>query len=69
MVNTNKLLGIMAEKGITQQDLAIHLGITPKTFYNKMKRKEFNTTEMKGITDYLCITDPVPIFFADEVTQ
>ena len=37
MIRTDKLRGIIAEKGYSQADVAGMIGITPKTFYEKMK--------------------------------
>ena len=47
MIDTNALRGAIMAKGLTQQDVAVHLGITPKTFYSKMKRGVFGTDEME----------------------
>ena len=37
MIKTNELKGIIVKNGITQSDVANLIGITPKTFYEKMK--------------------------------
>lgn len=68
MVNTSKLRGIMAEKGLTGQDMAKVIGKTPKTFYTKMKEGVFDSNEIEAIVDALSITNPIDIFFAKEVT-
>lgn len=64
MVDTNKLKGIIVENEKTQEQVARYLGITPKTFYNKMTRKVFGSDEIEKMIEYLNITDPVSIFFA-----
>ena len=33
MIRTDKLRGVIAEKGYSQSDVAKIIGITPKTFY------------------------------------
>lgn len=68
MVDTNALKGIIVAKGLTQQDVAVQLEITPKTFYNKMKKGVFGSDEMERMIDILEITDPAQIFFAKKVT-
>ena len=68
MVDTNALKGIIVAKGLTQQDVAVQLEMTPKTFYNKMKKGVFRSDEMESMIELLAITDPVAIFFAKEVT-
>lgn len=68
MVNTNKLLGIMAEQHKSQEDVAKALNMSRKTFYNRMKNRVFGSDEIEGMIKYLEISDPMPIFFADKVT-
>lgn len=70
MVDAQALAGIIVAKGKTQKDVALYLGITPKTFYSKMKKGVFGSDEMEGMIDYLGMdmSDAVPIFFAENVT-
>lgn len=42
------------------------IGITPKTFYEKMKNGVFGSNEIQIMIDRLHIEDPVSIFFAKE---
>ena len=65
MVQTNKLRGIIAEKGLSQSDVAKEIGITPKTFYEKMKIGVFGSDEIEIMIKYLDIEDPISIFFAN----
>lgn len=65
MVNTDIIRGKMAEKNITGEMLAEDMNITPTTFYRKMKKKKFNSDEMKVMAEKLDIRDPYPVFFAD----
>ena len=64
MVDTNALRGIIAANGKTQQDVAHAIGITPKTFYSKMKKGVFGSDEMESMIELLNIENPVDIFFA-----
>ena len=68
MVRTDKLRGIIAERGKSQADVAIMIGITPKTFYEKMKIGVFGSDEIQKMIDGLSISNPLEIFFAPEVT-
>ena len=68
MVDTNKLKGIIVQNEKTQEQVARHLGMTPKTFYSKMKRKVFGSDEIEMMIDYLNIDDPISVFFTQNVT-
>lgn len=64
MVDTNRLKGLIVENEKTQEEVARYIGITPKTFYLKMKRKVFGSDEIEKMIELLNIDDPTPIFFA-----
>ncbi len=64
MIQTNELKGIIAKNGLSQAKVAKMLGITPKTFYEKMKTGVFGSDEIQIMIDNLNIEDPVAIFFA-----
>lgn len=68
MIDTNALRGAIAAKGMTQQDVAQHMGIAPKTFYSKMKKGVFGSDEMEAMIKILSIENPSAIFFAKKVT-
>lgn len=68
MIRTDKLRGIIAERGLSQSDVARKIGITPKTFYEKMKVGIFGSDEIEVMIALLDIKDPVAIFFATGVT-
>lgn len=61
-MNVNKLRGIMAERSCTQRQLATALGISEKTFYNKMRRGVFGTDEVEKMIKHLSIENPADIF-------
>lgn len=65
MIATNKLKGLIAERGLSQRDVAEHLGMSPRTFYTKMKNGVFDSDEMSDMIRYLGIDNPTEIFFAD----
>ena len=67
MVNTNKLRGIMAERGIDGKEVAEMIGKSPKTFYEKMKKGKFDSDEIMAMVSGLNIENPAEIFFATDV--
>ena len=69
MVDTAKLKGAIAENETTQEAVAKYLGIAPKTFYQKMKKRVFGSDEIEKMIELLHIQNPVPIFFAGTVTS
>lgn len=52
----------IVRKGYTQEQIAKMIGITPKTFYLKMKKGEFKTLEAERMINILGIKNPVEIF-------
>lgn len=64
MIATDKLRGVIAERGLSQRKLAEMLGMTEKTFYAKMKRGVFDSDEIDTMISVLEIEDPMKIFFA-----
>lgn len=66
MIKTNELKGEIIKNGYSQSDIAKMLGITPKTFYEKMKIGVFGSDEIQIMIDNLHIENPVEIFFAKE---
>ena len=68
MVNTNKLRGIIAERGLDQKDVAKMIGKSPKTFYEKMKKGKFDSDEIMKMVSGLNIENAGELFFAKDVT-
>ena len=64
MIKTDELRGIIAKNGLSQTDVAKMIGVTPKTFYEKMKNGVFGSDEIHIMIDELHIDNPMPIFFA-----
>lgn len=67
MLNRNALRGRIAEKGMTQEQVARELGITPKTFGVKMKTGKFGLDEAEKLIRILEIEKPEKIFFSQTV--
>lgn len=68
MIDINKLKGAIVSNGLTQEEVAKNIGISSKTFYLKMKKGVFGSDEIEKMIDLLHIDEPMPIFFAKEVT-
>lgn len=68
MIDVMKLKGKMAEKDINGQEMAKIIGVTPKTFYSKMKKGVFDSCEMEAMAVALELENPSTIFFARNVT-
>lgn len=58
----------IVRNGMTQEQVATRIGITPKTFSLKMKRGVFSTDEAEKMVSLLGIKNPADIFFGHEVS-
>lgn len=68
MIDINLLKGIIVSRGLTQKDVAKHLQINQKTFYEKMKKGVFGSDEMESMIELLSIDNPTEVFFTKKVT-
>lgn len=68
MCDTNKLRACWVAKGLKQRDVAAIIGVSEKTFCDRMKKGVFGSDEIQKMITALDILDPVPIFFAKQVT-
>ena len=66
LIRTNELRGVIVKNGYTQAEIANIIGISPKTFYEKMKIGVFGSDEIQIMINTLNIEDPASIFFAKE---
>lgn len=66
LVAVGKLRGIIAERGMSQSQVAKQLGMTEKTFYSKMKKGVFGTDEVEKMISLLSISNPIEIFLAQK---
>lgn len=62
MINKNILKAEIIKNGYTQEEVAKKIGITPKTFYLKMKKGVFGSDEIQVMIDILNIDNPIEIF-------
>lgn len=68
MIDTHALKVAIVDNNMTQKSVALALDMTPKTFYNKMKKGIFNSNEIEQLIVILRLPDPMSIFFAQKVT-
>lgn len=66
MIDTDKLRGVFAERGVKYYQVAEMIGVSPKTFSRKMKRGVFGSDEIEKMINGLCIKNPMEIFFGGE---
>ena len=71
MVNSNKLLGVLKEKQVTQESLCKQIRMNKKTFYNRLQRKRFFSDEIEKIAQVLNLSckEIIEIFFTNLVTS
>lgn len=68
MTNTIALKQALVGQCLTQAQAAEKLGLSVQSFNMKLNNKrEFTVGEIKKMIKLLCITDPMAIFFADDV--
>jgi lambda repressor-like predicted transcriptional regulator len=64
MLDVRALKAEMIKKGYTQVTLSEEIGMSPRTFSNRLKTGDFGTKEIEVITSVLDLKDPWGIFFA-----
>ena len=62
MIQTDELRGIITKRNMSQASVAKPIGITPKTFYGKMKKGVFGSDEIDKMISLLKIQNPAEIF-------
>ncbi|MBR6873074.1 MAG: helix-turn-helix domain-containing protein [Ruminococcus sp.] len=68
MLNVPEFKAAMVRKGYNQKTLAEKLGISERTFCERIKMKRFGTEEIEKLIPLLEIRDPMTIFFDGVVT-
>ena len=68
MLNVLEFKAAMVRKGYTQKALAEILGMSEKTFTERIKTKRFGSDEIEKLVEVLEISNPLPIFFSNLVT-
>ena len=68
LVLVNEIRGKMVARGLTQNDVAVALGVSQRTIVNKFKSGIFGTDEAEKLIELLGIENPGAIFFAKKDT-
>ena len=68
MLNRNLLRAKFTENGMTQEEVAMKIGMSPKTLSLKIKTGKFGLDEADKLIELLKIEEPERIFFAEEVS-
>lgn len=68
MLQTNELRAAFSRNGVTQAEVAKVIGVSEKTFSDRMKKGVFGSDEIDKMIDYLKIEDPLFVFFGRKVT-
>lgn len=63
MLDVRALKAEMVRNGYTQAQLAKEIGVSSKTFSNRLKTGDFGVTEIEIMMRVLHLKDPFPIFF------
>ena len=66
MIRTGDLRAEIVRNNLSQKDVAKLIGVSPKTFYEKMNKGVFGSDEIEIMIRELHIQDPLKIFFASE---
>lgn len=64
-MKTEKLKGLIAERGLSGAKLAPMLGMSAKTFYSKMRSGNFTLREAENIARIVQVPNPAEIFFGE----
>lgn len=65
-MNASKLRGVIAERGMSQRQVAAAIGMSERTFYTKMKKGVFRTDEAEKMIRLLHIKNPAEIFLTSK---
>lgn len=68
MVDTLKIKALVVERGMTQAEVARKMGMSRKVWFDRMKKKKFDSDEMYNLIHILDIDNPSAIFFVENVT-
>lgn len=63
MVDTNKLKGLIVERGLTQTEVYSRMGLSKRQWQCRIEKKKFDSDDMMQLISILEIDNPSPIFF------
>ena len=68
MLNRNLLKAEIVKNGLTQKAFCILIDMPQSTFARKLNRGSFTTSEAERMISALKISNPIDIFFVQEIT-
>ena len=68
MINVEELDAILGRKRISRAKAAKICGVSPKTYYDYMRKKKMPTDKAEKLIESLSIEDPTLIFFDQKIT-
>lgn len=64
-ININRILGLIAEKRMNKNDVAKAIGLSERTFYDRLKHPEtFTIDELDRLVKFLELDDPASVIFS-----
>jgi len=63
VVDTNKLKGLIVERGLTQTEVYSRMGLSKRQWQGRIEKKKFDSDDMMQLISILDIDNPSPIFF------
>lgn len=63
MIQTERLKAVIADKGMTSQQVAWQLGMSTGCFERKLHHGKFGTAEIQDLVELLDIHNPERVFF------
>lgn len=68
VVNVNELKAEIVRKGFTQKEVYEGIGLSKRQWEIRIEKKKFDSDDIFSLINFVGIENPMPIFFADEVT-
>lgn len=65
MVDTKELKAQIVRSGLSVETVYSGMGLTKRQWYERIKKKTFDSNEMLDLVKILNISDPITIFFAE----
>lgn len=65
VVDTNKLKGLIVERGLTQTEVHNRMGLSKRQWQCRIEKKKFDSDDMMKLIAILDIDNPSPIFFVE----
>lgn len=64
MIRSEQLFLVIAQQGMTVDQVAWHLGMSPRCFRRKLQSRNFGSAEIQDLVELLELKHPERIFFS-----